>query len=149
MCRGWQVVDPGQGCAGASQTLSLCRWASSPFSSGCSIPSLHLCPLSARSPGQRYWPLLQAELAQAVQARRCLHWCGRSRERGDGTHGGRWAIVALHLGCDDEVRWEEPWRRQRTGARLGRRSCDLRLRAHLRIQETARVIHRGVNIIPT
>lgn len=69
--------------------------ASSP-SSGCPIPSLHLCPSSAIGLSSRpSWPKGSRPGGACTGVAAAGAWETGHME-------GGWAIVALHLGCDDE-----------------------------------------------
>ena len=98
-------MDPGgQGWKGMLRPDS--EQVASSLSSGCPIPSLHLCPLLARPLGS----------TEATGLSSWLRWPKRSRPGGACTDAaaagawemahpeGRWALVTLHLGCDDEER---------------------------------------------
>ena len=105
MCWGWQVVDPGgQGWKGMLRPDFEPLQVAPSLSSGCPIPSLHLCPLSARSLGSTKaiglssrpsWPKRSRPGGVCTGAAAAGAW-------GTGHTEGRWAIVSLHLGYDDE-----------------------------------------------
>lgn len=99
------MVDPGgQGWKGMLRPDFEPLQVAPSLSSGCPIPSLHLCPLSARSLGSTKaiglssrpsWPKRSRPGGVCTGAAAAGAW-------GTGHTEGRWAIVSLHLGYDDE-----------------------------------------------